>query len=132
MFWKAIDIARAKSGMELHAWVVLPEHFHIMVDPAKSTISKVMQRVKLSLSMNYRKRHHLSGGIWQNRFWDHVIRDERDYWNYLNYIHLNPVKHGMVKRAHDYPHSSIAKFKDIYPEDWGEKCEDALVGAFGE
>lgn len=49
-------------------------------------------------------------GIWQRRFWEHLIRDEDDFRNHVDYIHINPVKHGHVRRAIDWPHSSIHRF----------------------
>ncbi|MBI5604334.1 MAG: transposase [Deltaproteobacteria bacterium] len=59
-------------------------------------------------------------GIWQRRFWEHTIRDERDYRNHCDYIHYNPVKHGLVKYPRDWPHSSFHEFveKGLYPESW--------------
>jgi putative transposase len=130
-FWKAIDMMNAKGGFELHAWVILREHFHIMIVPETRNISNLMHSLKLSFSMNYRKAHDFSGAVWQKRFWDHLIRDEDDYFKHLNYIHYNPVKHGYVKKAFDYPHSSITKFKDYYPPDWGIAEIDENIN-FGE
>jgi len=48
--------------------------------------------------------------IWQKRFWEHHIRDERDLHRHINYIHYNPVKHGMVKSAEDWPWSTYNRF----------------------
>ena len=58
--------------------------------------------------------------IWQRRFWDHLIRDENDYKQHLDYIHYNPIKHGLVASADDWEFSSFHKFKQIgwYPDDW--------------
>jgi len=60
-------------------------------------------------------------GIWQRRFWEHVIRDERDYERHVDYIHFNPVKHGHVARAADWPYSSFHRYveRGIYDLDWG-------------
>ena len=60
-------------------------------------------------------------GIWQRRFWEHVIRDERDLEAHANYIHFNPVKHGYVQRVSDWRHSSFHRYvkEGIYPADWG-------------
>lgn len=133
LIWEAFDSTKRKSSFELIAWVFLPEHFHIMVNPDKGDISKLMQRLKLSFSMNFRKRcGFIKGPVWQNRFWDHVIRDDEDYARHLDYIHINPVKHGLAGSPFDWPHSSIHKFKEYYPSDWG--CRDKIVfdGEFGE
>ena len=49
-------------------------------------------------------------GIWQRRYWEHAIRDDRDYQNHVDYIHFNPVKHGHAKAAKDWPHSSFHRW----------------------
>ncbi|VXC82786.1 conserved hypothetical protein [Pseudomonas sp. 8Z] len=58
--------------------------------------------------------------IWQRRFWEHLIRDEQDYRNHLDYIHLNPVKHGLVARVQDWPFSSFHHYvrQGLLPIDW--------------
>jgi putative transposase len=64
-------------------------------------------------------------GLWQRRFWEHLIRDETDYRQHIDYIHWNPVKHGWVSRVKDWPHSSFHGYvaQGIYPENWGNETE---------
>ena len=67
------------------------------------------------------------GGVWQRRFWEHLIRDERDYRNHLEYCWGNPVKHGFVERAVDWPYSSIHReiARGVVSPEWaglGNKC----------
>jgi putative transposase len=59
-------------------------------------------------------------GIWQRRYWEHTIRNEEDLARHIDYVHINPVKHGLVKRVRDWPHSSFHRMVKlgIYPEDW--------------
>jgi len=59
-------------------------------------------------------------GIWQRRYWEHLIQDERDYRHHVDYVHLNPLKHGLVKRVVDWRHSSFhrAVAFGVYPADW--------------
>ncbi len=59
-------------------------------------------------------------GIWQRRYWEHTIRDESDFAHHMDYIHINPVKHGLVARVSDWPYSSFHRMVKlgIYPEDW--------------
>ena len=59
-------------------------------------------------------------GIWQRRYWEHRIRDERDFNAHMDYIHYNPVKHGCVERVRDWPYSSFRLWvkKGAYPIDW--------------
>jgi putative transposase len=72
-------------------------------------------------------------GIWQRRYWEHTIRDERDYAAYFDYIHFNPVKHGLTERAADWPFSSFRRsvVRGIYPADWTtERSEPDETGEY--
>ena len=64
-------------------------------------------------------------GIWQRRFWEHAIRNENDYMRHVDYVHWNPIKHGLVKQVKDWPYSSFHRYvKDsLYPEDWAGGLE---------
>ena len=64
-------------------------------------------------------------GIWQRRYWEHCIRDEQDYQHHVDYIHINPVKHGWVQRASEWHYSSIHQYikRGIYPENWAADVE---------
>jgi putative transposase len=70
--------------------------------------------------------------IWQRRFWEHLIRDERDYCAYVDYIHINPLKHGLVSRVRDWPLSSFHHYvrRGMLPMDWagGEATDIACAG----
>lgn len=106
--------------------VVLPDHIHcIWTLPAgDGDFSTRWRLIKSSFS---RERvspgHRPSGGrtVWQRRFWEHTLRDERDFRRHLDYIHFNPVKHGLVRRTGDWPYSSFHRWvrDGGYPADWG-------------
>jgi putative transposase len=72
-------------------------------------------------------------GIWQRRYWEHAIRNDADLERHVDYIHFNPVKHGYVSRACDWPHSSFHRFveRGILPSDWGGDLSN-IPGTFGE
>src|SRR5262249_62384828 len=72
-------------------------------------------------------------GIWQRRYWEHTLRDEKDFERHVDYIHFNPVKHGHVGRVQDWPYSSFHRMVrlGIYPADWGGDSADDR-GCFGE
>jgi len=59
-------------------------------------------------------------GIWQRHYWEHFIRDDVDFQRHVDYVHVNPVKHGYVSRVTDWPCSTFHRYvgKGIYPEDW--------------
>ena len=73
-------------------------------------------------------------GIWQRRFWEHTIRDERDYAMHCDYLHYNPVKHGLAAKPYDWPYSSFRRFvnKGTYPRNWGEAELQFPKGVGGE
>ena len=135
LLWNAIYISKSRSGFELIAWVVLPDHFHLVIDPGEVPISIVLQRIKMSFAAQYRKRHGLyRGRVWQNRFWDHVIRDQEDMNRHVDYIHLNPVKHGFVNNPADWRYSSFHEYvrEGLYQPDWGVVEALAASDEFGE
>jgi len=73
-------------------------------------------------------------GIWQRRYWEHLLRDEEDFSRHVEYIHFNPVKHGHVPRAADWPYSSIHRYIEagMIDRDWGNgTCENDNSG-YGE
>ena len=75
------------------------------------------------------QKHKWAQTVWQPRFWEHQIRDERDFKKHCDYIHWNPVKHGLVSRVRDWPYSIFHRFvrNEIYTLDWAgtpENCAD--------
>jgi len=124
---------------KLTAIVLLPDHLHMMwtLPPGDVDYSTRMAWLKSNFSRSYlsaggteqlRSASRVARGnrgVWQRRFWEHVIRDETDFERHLDYIHFNPVKHGHAKCPHDWPHSSFEKWvaKDVYQTTWGCSCE---------
>jgi putative transposase len=127
------EITRAKS-VALTAWVIMPDHYHMVVDVDHSTISSFVQSAKQSFSKKYRKQTSHQGKVWQLRFWGHIIRDEGDFRNHLDYIHYNPVKHGVATDPFLYPLSSAGVYleKGQYGRDWGVVSIPEFSGEFGE
>jgi len=131
----AFKTSMTKIPYKLVAYVFLPNHFHIIIDPGENNLSDIMHRIKLSFSSRYRKRNELfKSQVWQRRFWDHVIRNQEDLNRHLDYIHYNPVKHGYVKSPFLWQETSLHKFyeEEYYPQDWGEKETLDFEGEFGE
>lgn len=106
-----------KHPFKIDAMVVLPDHIHaIWTLPMDDADYATRWRlIKTHFSRNFPKIEKLSDsrinkrerGIWQRRYWEHTIKDERDFSNHVDYIHINPVKHGYVNKATDWPYSSI-------------------------
>jgi len=128
------DICRAQE-YELIAWVILPDHWHCIIDPLEKDVASLMKRIKLSFTAGYLKRLGFrSGRTWHNRYWDHVIRNQEDMNRHLDYIHYNPVKHRLATSAMEYPHSSFRQFVDsgLYDSTWGIVDSPTMIGDFGE
>ncbi|HTM63462.1 MAG TPA: transposase [Gammaproteobacteria bacterium] len=115
---------------KIHAIVVLPDHFHAIWEmPDDDDNFSIRMRLlknlftRYAIKSGYRIGTNLRGekNFWQRRFWEHVIRDEKDFENHVNYIHYNPVKHGLVERVIDWPYSSFHRYvqKGILTKSWG-------------
>lgn len=108
--------------------VVLPEHLHAVwtLPEADSNYSLRWMLVKRSFT------RRLGRSPWQERYWEHLIRDDGDFERHVEYIHFNPVKHGLVQRAADWRHSSIHKYirQGLVAPDWGLAAVEP--GQFGE
>ena len=126
----------------IDAFVVLPEHLHaIWTLPSDDTDFSLRWRlIKTRFGRSIPKSEWLTPtreacgerGIWQRRFWEHLIRNEDEFGRYADYCAINPVKHGYVRRPLDWPYSSFHRDvrRGIYSEDWGTDID--LPGEFGE
>ena len=109
----------------LLAYVILQDHFHwlMRVEKESGNFSDVLQSIKRNFTLNYKDAHHIPTPLrlWQSRFWDHIIRDEKDIERHFDYIHWNPIKHGYVHRPEDWPHSTYAHWLKLgyYGLEWG-------------
>ena len=130
LLWRSIsDI----FGDKIIAWVILPDHFHLLTENNGNDLSGLTKKMKLSYSTNYRKLYKIkSGRIWQYRFYDHIIRNQEDLNNHIDYIHYNPVKHGFVKNPFRWQYSSIKKYRENYGKDWGINEKPVFTGNYGE
>jgi putative transposase len=91
----------------------------------KMGFSKALPREERRSTVRARRGER---GIWQRRYWEHRIRDEADFRAHMDYVHINPVKHGLVGRVVDWPYSTFHGLveRGVYPRDWGGGEEAAL------
>jgi len=133
---------RAAHPFIIDAVVVLPDHLHIVMTlPADDAnyanrLSLIKRRFTTAVAQaGIRIPRHANGeyALWQRRFWEHTIRDERDFERHVDYIHFNPVKHDLVTRVRDWPYSSFHRYvrRGILPEDWGGDVAEGRA-SFGE
>lgn len=125
---------RARWPLEVDAIVLLPDHLHTIwtLPPGDTDYSTrwgwtKKEFTKRWLQSGHRESAQTAGrrsdgrrGVWQPKFWEHAIRDERDLQRHLDYIHYNPVKHGVARCPHAWPWSSFERWVRIgvYPVDW--------------
>ena len=129
----ALRSVRACDPFETLALVVMPDHLHCIwrLPQGDTNFSVrwewVKKRTARALHCGTR-----AASVWQPRFWEHLIRDEADLARHVDYIHFNPVKHGWVLRARDWPYSSLHRFvrEGKLAPDWGISA--AIDGQFGE
>ena len=124
----------------IDAMVVLPDHWHAVwtLPPGDDSYARRIRLIKsrftrrlIATGLNILKDDRGDYQLWQKRFWEHTISDDRDFEAHVNYVHINPVKHGHVARAVDWPHSTIHRYVQhrTLPADWA--CGD-VDGEFGE
>ncbi|TAG44803.1 MAG: transposase [Betaproteobacteria bacterium] len=126
----AVRKTKTERPFRIDAWVVLPEHMHLMMTlpPGDTDYSNRIKAIKIRFNRaipaterrDQTRTTKSERGIWQRRFWEHTIRDERDFQKHIDYVHFNPVKHGHVARARDWPFSTFHDYvkNGVYPIDW--------------
>jgi putative transposase len=130
----AVEAVRASWPLEVEAEVILPDHLHVMwslpegdadfstrVRLIKSRFVRSVAPTVDAADTSESRRSKCERSIWQRRFWEHVVSDERDFAAHLHYIHYNPVRHGLVAAPRDWPYSTFHKWveRGIYELDWG-------------
>jgi len=120
----------AKRKYELHEFVVMPDHIHLLLTPSPDlALERVMQFIKGGYSHRAGQQLGPSLGIWARGYVDHRIRDGRDYDTHREYIHQNPVRRGLVSLPEQFAYSSAnAKFRlDSVPQGLKPASEGALM-----
>ncbi len=130
----AYGYVQKRHPFETVAICILPDHLHCVwrMPPEDSDYPMRWRLLKSRFSKSLPRsadtregRREGERGIWQRRFWEHCIRDADDLDRHVNYIHWNPVKHGLVDRPDDWPYSTYHEWKkevgrpaNIPPEEW--------------
>jgi len=132
----------ASGHFAIDAVVVLPDHLHaIFTLPTGDAdfpgrwrrIKGYFSRALIDAAADLKRRPNGELALWQRRYWEHTIRDEADFGRHIDYVHFNPIKHGLVRRVRDWPHSSFHRYvrEGVLPDDWaGIAGPDG--GSFGE
>jgi len=143
----AIHEVRTRRPFVVDAWVLLPDHLHCLwtLPPGDADFATRWSQVKRGVSMacgqQYRreawltasKMKHRESTLWQRRYWEHQIRNEADFVRHIDYIHYNPVKHGLCQAPSEWPYSTLHRYIEagIVLADWGANVP-SIDGEFGE
>ena len=130
----AIAKVRVRHPFEIEAQVILPDHLHTIwtLPDGDANYAARWRLIKEGFTRAYCQSHGTpertatarargEQPVWQRRFWEHLIRDDRDFSVHLDYIHRNPVRHGLVSAPRDWPQSSFADWvaRGVYDPAWG-------------
>ncbi|MCP4630521.1 MAG: transposase [bacterium] len=131
---EVIQNVKFHHPFSIEAFVLLPEHIHCIwkLPDGDTNYSMRWGLIKKEFTKGYRKLvgtahptksrlRHREAMVWQRRFWEHQIRDRRDFNTHCDYIHYNPVKHGLVSSPRDWQYSTFHGYvrKGKYDTDWG-------------
>lgn len=141
----AIQTVRARYPFTIDAWVLLPDHLHCLwtLPPDDADFAGRWASIKRMVSracaagyhrsdwLTASKAKHRESTIWQRRYWEHCIRHDGDYARHVDYIYINPVKHGLVSRVHDWPYSTFHRdvARGLYPRDWAGSMDTSTLDA---
>ncbi len=130
---------KADQPFDIQAAVIMPEHLHFIwsLPPGDDGYSKRIGRMKVLFTRAFReervplqgisasRRKHQESNVWQRRFWEHTISDEEECERCFDYIHYNPVKHGLVRCPHRWEASSFHQWveRGAYEAHWGCCCD---------
>ncbi len=137
-----IDV-KSRHPFETIAVCLLPEHIHAIwkLPEGDSDYAMRWKEIKRIFTRQYlqvvgpggirNESRQIQGeaAIWQRRYWEHTFFDEDDLNTHIDYIHINPMKHGLVKSVVDWPWSSFHRYvrMGVYPSDWGGEADCALM-----
>lgn len=140
----AISLVMERHPFTIDAIVVLPEHLHALwtLPEGDNDYATRWMLIKSTFSRHIPKGEYRSAsrtkkgerGIWQRRYWEHLVRDENDFNRHVEYIHYNPVKHGYVQCPSDWQYSSLQRYiaNGTVERDWCFTMDFTDANNFGE
>jgi REP element-mobilizing transposase RayT len=119
-FLEILSRTKERYGFLLHAYALMDNHYHLLMETPKANLSQIMQNINTSYTVYVNRKYQRSGHLLQGRFKGIIVDKDRYLIALSRYIHLNPVRAKLVKRPADYPWTSYKAFLD-------QKAEDSLV-----
>ena len=140
---EAIGWVQQRHPFQIVGMVLLPDHLHCLwrMPEDDGDFSRRWSMIKRRFTLSWKsagrtiipvkpnQRARRQQGIWLPRFWEHLIRDQQDMANHMDYIHFNPTKHGWVACPHLWPHSTFHRWvnEGAYREDWNCTCRGRVL-----
>ena len=109
-FVEEVQKAMIRFSFKIHSLCLMTNHFHMLLETSTTELSKIMQRILHTYAMIFNRKYHYTGHLFEDRYNDVIVKDERYFLEVSRYIHLNPVKAGMVREPLAYEYSSYRKF----------------------
>ena len=135
-FLNYIKLVQEKYPFKLHAYCLMTNHFHLEIETEQDEIWKIMQKILALYSSEFNHKYKYVGHVFQGRYVSSIIEDDTYFLEVSRYIHLNPVKAGMVREALDYKYSSYGKYMDVNLNNkLGDVCDvvtEKTLGLFGK
>jgi len=146
---KAIQQTQKTHPFTIDAWILMPDHLHCIwtLPENDAHFSARWSLIKRYVTKQCHSHYHYhderlmtasktkrnESTIWQRRFWEHQIKNDKDFEHHMNYLHYNPVKHGLVEEVRQWEYSSFHRYvhHGIYPENWGGFTHEGNM-EFGE
>jgi len=118
---RAFRHVRANHPFQIDAICILPDHLHCLWTLPDNDSDHSTRWRLIKTRFTRACGENVARPVWQKRYWEHLIRDEDDFRRHVDYIHYNPVKHGLADRPIDWTYSSFDKWieRGHYPPDWG-------------
>jgi putative transposase len=137
----SLEAVKTRHPFTVEAMVIMPDHLHciwtlpegdhdfstrwrlVKAGFSRARYGSPVERIPSSL---LRKREK---GVWQQKFWEHCIRDDMDFNAHCDYIHYNPVKHGLAQSPGEWQHGTFRLFVQagFYPQDWGHSISPQVM-----
>ncbi|OGW36497.1 MAG: hypothetical protein A2Y97_14045 [Nitrospirae bacterium RBG_13_39_12] len=125
-FLEILKRTKERYGYHLHAYVLMDNHYHLMVETPKANISQTMQNINTSYTVYINKKHRRSGHLFQGRFKGMIVDKDEYLVTLSRYIHLNPVRAGVVQKPEEYKWSSYGFYIDSSNKDTLVNTGDTL------
>ena len=135
-----MQVVSENHPFQIDAFVIMPDHLHALwtLPENDADFSLRWRQIKSQFTRQFQRNKSKFGeinsteityNVWQRGFWEHLIRDQEDFNRHCDYIHFNPVKHGLASSPDEYDFSSFHTFmqKGIYKSDWGKLPDKTLL-----